>query len=63
LCLDCPAEENEFGDVVYGDPADSTATTVKINENGIQIKHGRDEEVTISKGLKFDENGTVTKPE
>ncbi len=51
MCLDCPPEENEYGDIT---PAtDTTGTQINIGRGGIEIKQ---------KGkLKFNEDGVIIK--
>jgi hypothetical protein len=60
-CLNCPPEENEWNDVENAD-ADSTSTSVTLNENGILIKEQNKEEVDKEvKSVKINKDGITIK--
>lgn len=58
-CLDCPTQENEFGDVINGQK-DST-TTVTIDDNGVRVMHDKEGEVKQVKGLQINKDGIIIK--
>jgi hypothetical protein len=74
-CLNCPVEENEWNDVegakniegtieINGteEPADSSGTSVTLNENGILIKKNNNEsESKKIKSVKINEDGITIK--
>lgn len=60
-CLNCPPEENEWNDLENAD-ADSTSTSVTLNENGILIKEQNKEEVDKEvKSVKISKDGITIK--
>ncbi|HEU0135719.1 MAG TPA: PspC domain-containing protein [Flavobacterium sp.] len=61
LCIDCPAEENEYNDIEVDAVNDSVTTTVTIDEQGIQIKEGETTTDKEFKGLKIDDKGIIIK--
>ena len=62
-CLNCPPEENEWNDVENTD-ADSTSTSVTLNEKGILIKEQNKEEVDKEvKSVKINKDGITIKTE
>ncbi len=60
-CLNCPAYENEYNDVIEGTNQDSTAT-IQLNEEGVLIKRGAaTEDKKEVKSVKIDKEGITIK--
>ncbi|MBC7606567.1 MAG: PspC domain-containing protein [Burkholderiales bacterium] len=64
ICLNCPANENEWNDVQDGQnnaDDDSTATTVILNKDGVLIKKNDKEVTKGGNSVKINEDGITVK--
>ncbi|RZJ30445.1 MAG: PspC domain-containing protein [Flavobacterium sp.] len=60
-CLDCPANENEYGDVEGADQDSTATTTMTIDDDGIRIEKNGKEEVRKVKTLNISKDGIIVK--
>jgi phage shock protein PspC (stress-responsive transcriptional regulator) len=63
MCLDCPADENDWEDVQNSYINNDSTTSVILNEKGILIKKQNSEDGKEVKSVKINEDGITIKTE